>query len=158
MKLIFKVYLTLSKQVISGLTSNYFGHHRHFFIIKIISICYYAYSLDEYEMNLINSRYKSYIHTLWSIIKPRNVFLCTHCRLLNIMNFVLVKLNDNLLSSNHFLRLLILFSLYSEAVSAIFNILDTLLISYSLGPSTEPCGTPQVTFFRSDLTLFICTN
>ncbi len=97
-------------------------------------------------------------HNLLSIITPKNVFsytlsisslliisftLLLLCWLLNIINFVLLKFSESLLSSNHFLKTLNSnytvfrscsklfpeqYKLVSSANKTIFNTLDTLQI------------------------------
>ncbi len=111
-------------------------------------------------------------HNLWSITTPKNLFsytissllivsftLLLLCRLLNIINFVLLKFSESLLTSNHFLKTLNSYStvfrscsklfpeqykLVSSANKFFFNTLDTYQISFM--------------YSKSDLTLLICTN
>ncbi len=129
-----------------------------FFSIKICFILFnIAMDLDIFVFTWLICDFQ---HNLWSIITPKNLFsytlsisslliisftLLLLCRLLNIINFVLLKFNESLLSSNHFLKTLNSIStvirscsklfpeqykLVSSANKTIFNTLDTLQISF----------------------------
>lgn len=115
-----------------------------------------------------------------SICTP-SICICTCSLILRFPNniiFVLFKVNDNLFLSNHIFNLLISLVTWSStsfkfspepkifvssANNTSFNTCDTLQISLiyninSLGPNTDPWGTPQTMSKHEEQTLPSITN